>query len=138
MPPGVPRSGRSIWRKRNEVHHRHEPHSAWVQYLSESGHDAVHWAQIGAHDAPDAEVMNWAAAEDRVLLTSDLDFGANLASSGNSRPSVVQLGTDLLGPSEAGPELLDALARLETELGAGALLSVDAKRARVRVLPLTF
>jgi predicted nuclease of predicted toxin-antitoxin system len=107
----------------------------WAPYLDAAGHDAVHWSTIGAHDAKDSEIMSWAAAEGRTVLTSDLDFAALLAASGSEAPSVVQLRTDVTLPNRAGPFVIEALRRFADDLGTGALPTVDVTRARVRILP---
>lgn len=109
---------------------------AWADHLGAAGHDAVHWSTVGAANAPDTEVMDWAARNDRVLITNDLDFGALLAASGDVSPSVVQVRSGSLALSEIGGIVLDALARAEEDLRAGALLTLDTGRARLRVLPL--
>jgi len=33
----------------------------WVNFLVAAGFETVHWSQIGAANAPDSEVMKWAA-----------------------------------------------------------------------------
>jgi predicted nuclease of predicted toxin-antitoxin system len=68
---------------------------SWVEFLIEAGLEAVHWSAIGRGDADDAEVMQWAAQHDHVVLTSDLDFGAILAATRDRRPSVIQLRGDV-------------------------------------------
>lgn len=109
---------------------------AWAEHLAASGHDAVHWSRVGSANAADAEVMDWAARNGRVLITNDLDFGAMLAASGDASPSVVQIRSGNLAVSEIGAMVADALARAEEDLRAGALLTLDTARARLRVLPL--
>jgi predicted nuclease of predicted toxin-antitoxin system len=109
---------------------------AWVDYLVASGFEAVHWAQIGAHDAGGTDVMQWAADHDYIVLTSDLDFGAILASTQKRRPSVLQLRSDILTPSAIGSVVIAAIRHSDQELRNGALISVDAARARLRILPL--
>jgi hypothetical protein len=52
---------------------------SWVSFLADAGFAAVHWSKVGRGDAPDIEVMQWAAEHDHVVLTADLDFGAILA-----------------------------------------------------------
>jgi predicted nuclease of predicted toxin-antitoxin system len=80
--------------------------------------------------------MQWATEHDRVVLTSDLDFGAILAATRQRRPSVLQLRSDLLTPQTIGRRVLAAIEETRQELAAGALVSVEASRARLRVLPL--
>ena len=109
---------------------------AWVGFLIEAGFEAVHWSQIGQGDAADSEVMQWAAEHDYVVLTSDLDFGAILAATGDQRPSVVQLRSDVLTPDVLGHNVLKSIRRSHQELTEGALVSIDATRMRLRVLPL--
>ena len=84
----------------------------------------------------DSDVMQWAVKHDHVLLTCDLDFGAILASTRSLRPSVLQLRSDILAPSAIGEIVLAAIRQSQQELSDGALISVDAVRARLRVLPL--
>lgn len=110
---------------------------AWIDHLGVAGHDVVHWSSVGAPDALDVDVMSWAAEQNRVVLTNDLDFGAMLAASGDAGPSVVQVRADRLGVSEIGDVVLAAIARPERELSDGALLTLDVGRSRLRLLPLT-
>ena len=59
----------------------------WVGFLADEGIIAAHWSDIGAKDAPDSEIMAYAKAEDYVVLTHDLDFGAILAATQGDKPS---------------------------------------------------
>jgi predicted nuclease of predicted toxin-antitoxin system len=109
---------------------------SWVAFLAEAGFDAVHWSTVGASFASDRELMEWAAERDHVVLTNDLDFGAILAALGGVKPSVIQLRSELLTPGAIGAAVLAAVRQAERELTAGAIVSVDASNARIRVLPL--
>jgi predicted nuclease of predicted toxin-antitoxin system len=109
---------------------------SWAAYLAGAGHDAVHWSAVGAGDAPDHVLMQWAADAGRVVMTSDLDFSAILAATGRTGPSVLQVRSDLLTPAALGVFVLATLSRLRAEIEAGAIVTVDAYRARLRVLPL--
>jgi predicted nuclease of predicted toxin-antitoxin system len=93
---------------------------SWVEYLSEA--DSSHRI--------DAE----ASEHGRVVLTADLDFGAILAATQDTRPSVVQVRNDNLSPRAIGQAVAAALQQTEHELTEGALVSVDAERARIRIL----
>jgi predicted nuclease of predicted toxin-antitoxin system len=80
--------------------------------------------------------MRWAADHGHVVLTSDLGYGAILAATRRRRPSVVQVRGELLVPAAIGPAILAAVGQAAAELHEGALLSVDAARGRLRILPL--
>ncbi|HWX86500.1 MAG TPA: DUF5615 family PIN-like protein [Xanthobacteraceae bacterium] len=108
----------------------------WVDFLVAAGFEAVHWSTIGVGDASDSELMQWAATYSHVVLTCDLDFGAILAATQGRRPSVLQLRSDLLTPEFIGPAVLAAIHQAQQELSSGALVSIDAARARLRLLPL--
>ena len=71
-----------------------------------------------------------------VVLTNDLDFGTMLASSGAEGPSVIQIRAADLRPQALAPLLIETIGLLRTELEAGALVTLEAARMRVRVLPL--
>jgi len=107
----------------------------WVDFLISSGFQAVHWSTIGRGDESDAELMSWAAEHGYVVLTADLDFGAILAATRRRLPSVIQVRSDVLTPAAAGEAVLSAIRQTRDELERGAILSVDAARARLRLLP---
>jgi predicted nuclease of predicted toxin-antitoxin system len=109
----------------------------WVALLIDAGFEALHWSAIGRADAPDSEIMAYAAEHNCVVLTHDIDFGGILAATHGEKPSVVQLRTDDVSPHSVGPQVIAALHHMESELEAGALLTVDPQRLRVRLLPLT-
>ncbi|SRR5581483_3868483 len=108
----------------------------WVTYLAAAGFKAVHWSAVGPGDASDAELIRWALENDYIVVTADLDFGAILAITGARRPSVLQVRADNLTPAAVGDAVLTALHQARRELLEGALVSVDAARARLRILPL--
>jgi predicted nuclease of predicted toxin-antitoxin system len=91
---------------------------------------------VGAANASDAEIMAFARTNGYVVLTHDLDFSAILAATQRSKPSVVQIRSDDVGPETLGPILIEALRQMAAQLEEGALLTVDLARARLRVLPL--
>jgi predicted nuclease of predicted toxin-antitoxin system len=109
----------------------------WIDVLADAGIEAEHWSRIGPANAPDADLFAYAAREGAVIFTHDLDFGAILAATGARGPSVVQLRGNDLDPASAGASVLAAFRQCEQELMAGALLTVDAARFRVTLLPLT-
>lgn len=108
----------------------------WIGLLADAGIEAVHWSTVGAHDATDAEIMDFARANGCVVLTHDLDFGAILAATKGRKPSVVQIRAEDVSPDVIGKQIVVAVRQMATELDSGALLTVDSARARLRVLPL--
>ena len=57
--------------------------------MATRGIEAVDWSQVGDLRATDSTIMNWACDRGYVVLTSDLDFSAMLATSGTAGPSVL-------------------------------------------------
>lgn len=108
----------------------------WIEFLDKAGIRAVHWSAVGRVDALDAEIMAHAVANEYVVLTHDLDFGAILAASRGKGPSVVQIRADDVSPDAIGAQVVSAIRQLGSELDVGALVTVDAARARMRLLPL--
>jgi len=100
------------------------------------GHEVVHWSGVGDSRASDATLMTYASEHDMVVVTHDLDFGALLAASHAEGPSVVQFRTQDVLSSKFVEIVLSTLSRFEPELKAGALVVIDERRSRVRVLPI--
>jgi len=107
----------------------------WLGLLAEAGFEATHWVSIGPVNATDVRIMSHAAAHDLVVLTHDLDFGSILAATQGEKPSVVQIRAGDVSPEAIGLQVVVALRQMEPELSAGALLTVDPNRTRLRVLP---
>ena len=109
----------------------------WVEYFHANGVDSMHWSVIGPVGASDHDIMQWAQDNGCVVLTADLDFAALLAATGARGPSVIQIRAELLTTDALGPSVLELLLRLEEELKSGAIVTLDAARSPVRVLPLS-
>lgn len=107
-----------------------------VERLEEHGHDVVHVRRLGMQGASDAEVMERAAREKRVLVTTDTDFGTILALSGGAEPSVILLR----GVGDSVDERLAAILRAwplaSDDLAEGAIAVVEPQRVRLRRLPI--
>lgn len=107
-----------------------------VDRLSGLGLQATHWSAVGRVNAPDSEIMDYAGANDYIVLTHDLDFSAILAATHGEKPSVVQIRAEDVNPDRIGTQVAAALRQMELELQEGALLTVDPNRTRLRLLPL--
>jgi predicted nuclease of predicted toxin-antitoxin system len=109
---------------------------AWVPFLRQAGFECVHWSEVGEGSAPDSKLMEWARANDHVLFTHDLDFGALLAATRAKGPSVLQARVRDTMPDAIGRDVVRVLLLRREALEHGALVTIDKARARVRVLPL--
>lgn len=108
----------------------------WAGLLQDAGWSATHWSTVGDPRATDRTIMDWAAANGYVVFTHDLDFGTLLALTHKSGPSVLQVrGEDVL-PDHMGNLVISAIRQHETELESGALVVVEERKNRVRVLPI--
>ena len=108
----------------------------WVPLLAGGGHDALHWRDLGAANAPDTEIMAWARDHGYIVFTHDLDFGALLHATGAVAPSVIQFREEDVRPGVLGAQALLALEQAGEELKRGALITVDLRRMRITSLPL--
>jgi len=109
---------------------------AWVETLQTAGWQAAHWATLGDHHASDADIMRFASEGDWVVFTHDLDFGTILAHTQAGRPSVFQVRSQDVSPEHLGRLVCGALRQFSAELEAGAIVTLDEARQRVRLLPL--
>jgi predicted nuclease of predicted toxin-antitoxin system len=107
-----------------------------VLWLRQQGHDAYHVRDEGMQRSLDQEILAKARAEERILLTLDLDFGYLMAVSGAVLPSLIifRLGNETA--TAVTHRLEEALACCEKDLLAGALVTVDDNTIRVRQLPI--
>lgn len=107
-----------------------------VAWLRAEGHDVVHLRDQGLQRLPNGEIFTKASAEQRIILTFDLDFSELLALSGDKNVSVV-----LFRLRDATTEFV--IRRLQTvlivsseALQKGAIVVVEDSRHRVRRLPV--
>ncbi len=80
--------------------------------------------------------MAWARQHHLVVFTHDLDFGTLLALMRAAGPSVLQVRGPSVLPEDIGPVVIAALKQDEDALAGGAIVAVDIRTVRVRVLPL--
>jgi len=109
----------------------------WREFLKTNGVEAIHWIDVGDPRAKDSTIMQWAKANDYAVFTHDLDFGAILAVTNASRPSVIQVRTHGILPSQIGNLVVTALKTHTAAIDAGALIVIDESRMRVRILPFS-
>lgn len=108
-----------------------------AQRLAEAGHDAIHVRDLGMATAEDEDIFALAAAQNRVVVSADTDFGTLLAVSGAKQPSCILLRrrTGHWPEHQAALVLLN-LPAIEADLRRGAMVVFDERRIRVRCLPI--
>jgi predicted nuclease of predicted toxin-antitoxin system len=108
-----------------------------AELLTKAGHDAVHVRDLDAAGAPDTDVVALAARDDRVIISADTDFGALLAHSRSTKPSVILVRALV---DRRPPELAGIIAAnldvIQEHLHAGAIAAFTQDSVRVRSLPL--
>jgi predicted nuclease of predicted toxin-antitoxin system len=111
----------------------------WAKLLIAHGLESAHWSNLGSGDAPDSEIIDFAAAQGWTVLTQDLDFGIALATARLAAPSVIQLRTNDVNPAVIGKPVIEIILQMKVELTTGVLLTIDtnsSRRVRVTLLPI--
>jgi len=100
-------------------------------------HDSVHVRDYGLQKADDETIFDRAANENRVVISTDTDFGTILVNRQATNPSVILFrGESPHRPELQAALLLANLANLEELLDRGSIIIVEAGRIRVRSLPI--
>lgn len=107
-----------------------------VEWLRAQGHEVSQLREEGLQRMPDADILLKAAAESRILMTFDLDFGEILALSGERKVSVVLFRLYNTRTLHVIERLKVALTQGRTILETGSILVIEENRVRTRRLPL--
>jgi predicted nuclease of predicted toxin-antitoxin system len=87
-------------------------------------------------EAADAEILDRAARESRTVVTLDRDFPQILALTAMTRPSVVLIRQQRLRAVDVAALIVSIWRDYEKTIEQGCALTVSARGARVRPLPL--
>ena len=107
-----------------------------IIFLRNLGYDSLHLREEQLQRAEDKIVLQKAYNEGRILLTHDLDFGELIAASGARLPSVIIFRLRDMRPDCVNHHLQRVILDRNDFLEQGAILSVNEKRVRVRILPI--
>lgn len=107
-----------------------------VEHLRTLGHDIFHLREHLLHRMPDGDIFQLAYAENRIVLTFDLDFGEILARSAGKIVSVVLFRLHDTRTDTVINRLMKALADAQPNLEQGAIVVVEDGRHRIRHLPI--
>ena len=105
--------------------------------LRGAGHDASHVRDYGLQKALDEEIFSIAENENRILISSDTDFGTFLALWRKSKPSLIlfRRGTDRR-PERQVSLVLTNLPRIQDALEQGSVVVFEQTRIRIHALPI--
>jgi predicted nuclease of predicted toxin-antitoxin system len=104
--------------------------------LRKAGHEAIHVCELGMGTATDKEIMNYALTDNRVIVSADTDFGTLLALRDLSKPSFVLFRRSDKRPIALLMQLLSNLEQFAEALETGAVVVIEDKRIRIRLLPI--
>jgi predicted nuclease of predicted toxin-antitoxin system len=104
--------------------------------LRAMGHDVVHLRDRGLQRLPDKEIFRLAAAERRIVLTFDLDFGEIAAHCGDTSTSVLLLRLANTRSDHVLERIRVAIEGAEAALDRGAVVVVEEGRCRIRPMPI--
>lgn len=107
-----------------------------VDHLRAAGHDVIRVCDALPITAPDTAIVEFAAENDRVILTQDLDFSAIIALSGKSVPSLISLRLSSSKIERVNQILEKIIPNLSGEMGRGIIVSVTDRGVRTRFLPV--
>lgn len=107
-----------------------------VAALKAQGYDIVRTTDFLPATAADAEILELARVQGRVILTQDLDFSMLVALSNYGLPSLITLRLSSVKPDLVTQKLLDVLPTVETELTEGAAVTINDDSVRIRKLPI--
>jgi predicted nuclease of predicted toxin-antitoxin system len=110
----------------------------WVQALTEAGHQAIHWSDIGPTNAPDRQIFEYASNHGFVIITNDMDFPQILAYTASSKPSIILIRGEPMTPEARSGALVSAIKQCADDLERGAILALHwSGKVRARLLPLS-
>jgi predicted nuclease of predicted toxin-antitoxin system len=107
--------------------------SAW---LNTQGHHSSHLGEEGLARLPNGEIFTKAIAENRVILTFDLDFGEIAALAAGRVASVVVFRLQNTRADHVIDRMSTVLEKAVEPLSKGAIVTVEETRLRIRELPI--
>jgi predicted nuclease of predicted toxin-antitoxin system len=108
-----------------------------VSFLRSLGHDIIRLTAALPPTADDAEIIAYAAQENRTIITQDLDFSAIIALTRSKAPSLISLRLSSSRIEYVNALLLKILPTLEQDVLNGMIVTVEDHRVRRRALPIS-
>jgi predicted nuclease of predicted toxin-antitoxin system len=107
-----------------------------ADWLRNQGHEATHLRDEGLQKLPDHDIFRKALVEGRTIIAFDLDFSEIAAFSGTQIVSVIILRLNSARADYVIQRLNTVLPVVEPALTAGAIVTIEDWRHRIRLLPI--
>jgi predicted nuclease of predicted toxin-antitoxin system len=107
--------------------------AAWLRL---QGYESSHLGEEGLARLPNGLIFAKAIAENRVILTCDLDFGEIAAMAEHAMTSVVIFRLHNTRADHVIERLSAVLGKIGPDLEHGVIVTVEESRFRIRELPL--
>jgi predicted nuclease of predicted toxin-antitoxin system len=107
--------------------------TAW---LRDRGHDSTHLGEEKLSRLPNGNIFEKAFAENRIVLTFDLDVGEIASMTGGKLSSVVIFRLHNTRVNHVLERLAVVLDQAAEALASGAIVIVEESRLRIRHLPI--
>jgi predicted nuclease of predicted toxin-antitoxin system len=108
----------------------------FADFLRAAGHDATHVRDLGLSTADDTIIFDRAAADNRIIIAQDTDFGTILALRQATKPSVILFRCQAKSTETLISLLITNLSAIEADSEAGAVIVIEDTRIRTRRLPI--
>ncbi len=105
-----------------------------VEWLRQQQHDTKHLREENLHRLPNGDIFKKAAAENRILLTFDLDFGEIVALAKGNQTGVILFRLYDTRPVHVIERLKVLLADAPPALN-NSIITVEETRYRIRHFP---
>lgn len=106
-----------------------------AEQLRSGGVSCVHVGELGMSQAADTEILEWARAQNSVIVTLDADFHAILAVRNDSKPSVVRVRIQGLNGTAIAVLVHRVLGLYAAELRTGCMITVKPRKMTCHLLP---
>lgn len=105
-------------------------------WLNSQGHNAMHLNDENLYHLPDTLILEKALTENRIILTSDMDFGHLLAFNQLQPVSVIQFRTSIFTPENIRTKLEQLFETFSNQLDGNFIITIEDNRIRHRKLPI--
>ena len=105
-------------------------------WLRENGHDASHLREEGLQHLPNGEIFSKALAEQRCVVTFDLDFGEIAAATGGRIGQVLVMRLRDTRWPHVVERLRAVLSDLPDPFEGAMIVTIEESRHRIRHLPI--